>query len=86
MAGRKPQGPRREFSNKYCIVSEGFCPPKKVGDFGVLGPLASFAHFKHWKETQCLPKDHPPRCFSTRSAPISVPKLSGRPSNLICSR
>ncbi len=38
------------------------------------------------QETPWLLKDHPPRCFSTRSAPISVPKRSGRPSNWICSR
>src|SRR5215469_14604819 len=38
------------------------------------------------RDTQWRLKDRPPRCSSTRSAPISVRRRSGRPSSWTCSR
>jgi len=40
--------------------------------FRIIDPQPWTVLQEHRQETQCLPKDRPPRCFSTRSAPISV--------------
>ena len=70
---------RDAITNSLTVVTVSrvmYHPPRVVGR----------ASGTYRQDMRCLPKDRPPRCFSTRSAPISVPRPSGRPSSLICSR